>query len=85
MPISGFAGCELKKGSMRRFDWLKCEAGSGRQRVLDHLKRKVGKFICYGGKLVVITSGDGGIETYDLKTWEKWTFARTRIDRPFEE
>ena len=43
------------------------------------------KFMDGGRKVLVLTSGDGGIETYDLETWEKWRFARTGIDPPFED
>jgi WD40 repeat protein len=38
------------------------------------------RFVDGGRKVTVLTSGDGGIETYDLKTWEKWRFARPGID-----
>ena len=34
---------------------------------------------------MVLTSGDGGIETYDLETWEKWRFVRPGVDPEFEE
>ncbi|KAE8447340.1 hypothetical protein EG329_010898 [Mollisiaceae sp. DMI_Dod_QoI] len=38
------------------------------------------QFVDGGRKVVVLTSGDGGIETYDLETWEKWRFARPGVD-----
>ncbi|TVY81181.1 putative WD repeat-containing protein [Lachnellula suecica] len=38
------------------------------------------RFVDGGRKVVVLTSGDGGIETYDLMTSEKWRFARPGID-----
>lgn len=41
------------------------------------------KFLDGGRKVVVLTAGDGGIETYDLEKWEKWRFARPNIDPPF--
>jgi hypothetical protein len=41
------------------------------------------KFLDGGRKVVVLTAGDGGIETYDLEKWEKWRFARPDIDPPF--
>ena len=43
------------------------------------------KFVDGGRKVLVMTSGDGGIETYDLETWEKWRFARPDIDPPFHD
>ena len=43
------------------------------------------RFVDGGRKVVVLTSGDGGIETYDLESWEKWRFARPGIDPPFDE
>jgi WD40 repeat protein len=43
------------------------------------------KFVDGGRKVVVLTCGDGGIETYDLESWEKWRFARPGIDPPFDE
>jgi WD40 repeat protein len=43
------------------------------------------KFVDGGRKVVVLTSGDGGIETYDLESWEKWRFARPGIDPPFDD
>lgn len=43
------------------------------------------KFVDGGRKVTVLTSGDGGIETYDLEAWEKWRFARPGIDPPFDE
>ncbi|KAN0095085.1 WD40 repeat-like protein [Hyaloscypha variabilis] len=43
------------------------------------------KFVDGGRKVLVLTSGDGGIETYDLQTWEKWRFARPNIDPPFDD
>ncbi|KAE9368060.1 WD40 repeat-like protein [Stipitochalara longipes BDJ] len=43
------------------------------------------KFVDGGRKVLVLTSGDGGIETYDLETWEKWRFARPHIDPPFDD
>ncbi|KFX87216.1 hypothetical protein V490_08435 [Pseudogymnoascus sp. VKM F-3557] len=42
------------------------------------------RFVDGGRKVVVLTSGDGGIETYDLETWEKWRFARPGIDPGLE-
>ncbi|KAH8767090.1 hypothetical protein F5882DRAFT_510215 [Hyaloscypha sp. PMI_1271] len=41
------------------------------------------KFVDGERKVVVLTVGDGGIETYDLEKWEKWRFARPNIDPPF--
>jgi WD40 repeat protein len=38
------------------------------------------EFVDEGRKLVVLTLGDGGIETYDLQKWEKWRFARPDYD-----
>jgi WD40 repeat protein len=38
------------------------------------------RFVDGGRKVVVQTSGDCGIETYDLETWEKWRFARPGVD-----
>lgn len=29
---------------------------------------------------MVLSSGDGGIEAYDLATWKKWWFVRLGID-----
>lgn len=43
------------------------------------------RFVDGGRKVVVLTSGDGGIETYDLETWEKWRFVRPGVDPEFEE
>jgi WD40 repeat protein len=43
------------------------------------------KFVDRGRKVVILTSGDGGIETYDLETWQKWRFVRPGIDPPFED
>jgi WD40 repeat protein len=43
------------------------------------------RFVDGGRKVVVLTSGDGGIETYDLETWEKWRFARPGVDPEFQE
>jgi WD40 repeat protein len=43
------------------------------------------KFVDGGRKVVILTSGDGGIETYDLETWKKWRFARPGVDPPFED
>jgi WD40 repeat protein len=38
------------------------------------------RFLDGGRKVTVLTSGDGGIETYELRTGEKWRFARPGID-----
>lgn len=38
------------------------------------------RFVDGGKKVVVQTSGDGGIETYDLKTGVKWRFARPGVE-----
>jgi hypothetical protein len=38
------------------------------------------EFVDEGRKLVVLTSGDGGIETYDLQKWEKWRFVQADCD-----
>lgn len=52
----------------------------------DEFKRMLGvecvgvRFVDGGRKVVVQTSGDGGIEIYDLETWEKWRFARPGVD-----
>ena len=43
------------------------------------------KFWDGGWKVVVLTAGDGGIETYDLEKWERWRFARPKIDTPFND
>lgn len=43
------------------------------------------KFVDGGRKIVTLTSGDGGFETYDLKNWEKWRFARPGVDPQPEE
>ncbi|TVY91903.1 Vegetative incompatibility protein HET-E-1 [Lachnellula willkommii] len=38
------------------------------------------RFVDGGRKVVTLISGDGGFETYDLETWEKWRFARPGVD-----
>jgi len=43
------------------------------------------RFLDGGRKVVVLTSGDGGVEIYDLKTWEKWRFARPGVDEELGE
>jgi hypothetical protein len=43
------------------------------------------KFVDGGRKIVVLTAGNGGIETYDLEKWEKWRFARPNIGPPFSD
>jgi WD40 repeat protein len=43
------------------------------------------RFLDRGNKVVVLTSGDGGIETYDLGTWQKWRFARPGVDLLLEK
>jgi hypothetical protein len=46
----------------------------------NNLECCVVRFVDGGRKIVVLTSGDGGIETYDLETWKKWRFARPGVD-----
>ncbi|KUJ17285.1 YVTN repeat-like/Quino protein amine dehydrogenase [Mollisia scopiformis] len=43
------------------------------------------RFVDGGRKVAALTGGDGGIETYDLNTWEKWRFTRPGIDPESEE
>jgi hypothetical protein len=42
-------------------------------------------FVDGGKQVAVLTSGDGGIETYDLEKYEKWRFARPGVDPELEE
>jgi WD40 repeat protein len=46
----------------------------------NNLECCVVRFVDGGRKIVVLTSGDGGIETYDLEAWKKWRFARPDVD-----
>lgn len=45
----------------------------------SYLEYRVACFHDEGSKFVVLISGDGRIETYDLETWEKWRFARPGV------
>ena len=63
-----------------------CPVGPKYRRFMgSYLECCVVQFVDGGRKVVVLTSGDGGIETYDLETWEKWRFARPGVDPGFEK
>lgn len=63
-----------------------CVADPEQMPFLGHyLGCRMVKFLDGGRKLVVHTSGDFGIETYDLETWHKWRFTRPGIDPPFDD
>jgi WD40 repeat protein len=51
----------------------------------SYLECKTIRSVDGGRKVVVLTSGDGGIETYDLESWEKWRFAKPGVDPEFRE
>jgi WD40 repeat protein len=58
-----------------------CVAAPENQKFLgNNLECNAVRFVDGGRKIVVLTSGDGGIETYDLETWKKWRFARPGVD-----
>jgi WD40 repeat protein len=58
-----------------------CVAAPDNRKFLgNNLECCVVRFVDGGRKIVVLTSGDGGIETYDLETWKEWRFARPGVD-----